>query len=126
MSEFLHHLALGAADPEQLARFYGEFFGLPVLQQFEQDDGRMRSVWLSLKPGVLMIERTAAPAFRVEGIGRGPFLIAFSCSDLPGAEGRLKVAGLPIESRSKHSLYFRDPEGNRVALSCYPMPSQEL
>jgi len=32
-------------------------------------------------------------------------------------EANLAVAGVAIESRTEHTLYFRDPDGHRVGLS---------
>jgi len=79
-------------------------------------------VWLGLGQTVLMLEHTREPSRRVEGVGSGPFLLAFGvcAEELPRREAELRERGIVIEGRSEHSLYFRDPEGNRVALSAYP------
>lgn len=117
----LHHLALGAQDPERVAAFYRDVLGLEELRRFVLDDSRVRSVWLDLGGAVLMVERTDAGSRRVDGIGAGPFLIAVT-----GAGGvddharRLEEAGVVVEARTEHTCYARDPEGNRVAVSSYP------
>ena len=36
---------------------------------------------------------------------------------------RLARAGVSIEEESEHTIYFRDPEGRRVGVSSYPLPS---
>jgi hypothetical protein len=33
----------------------------------------------------------------------------------------LASSGIAVESRTEHTRYFRDLEGNRVAVSCYPV-----
>jgi len=121
----LHHVALGARDVAAVARFYQDVLGLPESARHLTEDGELRSVWLDLSGALLMIERTLDPTRRVEGVGAGPFLLAFRVSpDARAAfEQRVVAAGATIESRSDFSSYFRDPEGNRVAVSHYPDPA---
>ena len=117
----LHHIALGAREVERLARFYAEVFALPELARHHRPDGQLRSVWLDLGGSILMVERSEAPPQRVEGIGPGPFLLAFrvEAHERAAWEQRLQAAGAVIESRSEYSSYARDLEGNRVAISHY-------
>ncbi|OIP42878.1 MAG: hypothetical protein AUK47_03555 [Deltaproteobacteria bacterium CG2_30_63_29] len=122
MSHKLHHLALGAAEPDVLARFYGEVFGLSELDRHFDAQGQLRSVWLQLQPGILMIERSERARPPVDGVDAGLFLLAFEVAphEREALERRLSDAGCPIESRSAFTSYARDPEGNRVAVSHYP------
>ena len=70
-----------------------------------------------------MVEHTSAPLRHVDGIGAGPFVIAITFEgERAEAEHRLTRAGAVIESRTAHTSYARDPEGNRIALSDYPSP----
>jgi glyoxylase I family protein len=121
----LHHLALGARDVDALAKFYERWFGLREVARHRTGEGALRSVWLDLGGAVLMIEHTADDPRRVEGVGAGPFLLAFRIAEEGRAafEARLAADGITIEARTAHTSYFRDPEGNRVALSCYPLPT---
>ncbi|MBK7584204.1 MAG: VOC family protein [Myxococcales bacterium] len=120
----IHHIALGARDVEQVAGFYRDVFGLPEVARHFTETGELRSVWLSTLGSVLMVERTSEPTRLVTGVGGGPFLLAFRVA--PGEraelERRLEQAGAPLESRTAESSYARDPEGNRVAISHYPLP----
>ncbi|MBM4375094.1 MAG: VOC family protein [Deltaproteobacteria bacterium] len=120
----LHHVALGAADVAGLAAFYGEAFGLAEVARHHEGDGALRSIWLELGGSLLMIEHSTEPERRVQ-LGRGPFLLAFRIE--PGArasfERTLEERGVVVESRTSFSSYFRDPEGNRVAVSHHPEPS---
>lgn len=127
MTPRVHHLAIGSADVERLARFYRDAFALPELARHHANDGSLRSVWLDLEGSVLMIERSHEPARHVEGVGSGPFLVAFrvAAAELQAAERALERAGARVESRTEFSAYARDPDGNRVALSHYPEPSAE-
>lgn len=112
----LHHLALRTHDVERLLAFYLRWFGLRV-----QRDQRPRSVWLALEPGsVLMIERAELKEpMPAEGSLE---LIAFALSI--GERVRLRealVAASLLEGETEHTLYFRDPDGRRVAVSSYPL-----
>lgn len=120
----LHHVALGAADVELVASFYRELLGLSEERRQLDAEGALFSVWLVARGTRLMIERSAEPPRRVDGIGRGPFLLAWSVSaeERAALELALDAAGVAIESRTQFSSYFRDPEGNRVAISHYPDP----
>jgi catechol 2,3-dioxygenase-like lactoylglutathione lyase family enzyme len=118
----LHHLALGARDVERVAVFYRDVFELPEMTRHFDDTGTLRSIWLRMGASVLMIERTTADGSRVEGVGSGPFLLAFSVipDDRARVEARLEAAGASIEARTSFSSYAHDPEGNRVAISHWP------
>jgi glyoxylase I family protein len=120
----LHHLALGARDLELVAAFYRDLLGLHELIRHHEPDGRLRSIWLDLGGAILMIERTLEPARRVRGVGSGPFLLALSATvrERDRLERALAAAGFPVESRTEHTIYLRDAEGNRFAISSYPLP----
>jgi catechol 2,3-dioxygenase-like lactoylglutathione lyase family enzyme len=108
----IHHVALRTLDLERLERFYAGLLGMRVVRR----DYARGSVWLALDAGaaVLMLER-AAP-------GEPPIpwgtkeLVAFAVDDL--APWRTRVA---VEAETAHTLYFRDPDGRRVAVSTYPL-----
>ena len=121
MAIFLHHVALGAADVALVAAFYRERFGLVEIARHHTPDGALRSIWLDLGGAVLMVERSSEPP-RSCHIGRGPFLLAFrvTVKDRARLEAELEARGVPVESRTEFSSYFRDPEGNRVAISHHP------
>jgi glyoxylase I family protein len=122
VSGSLHHLAVGSAEVERLARFYRELFGLKELARHLDAQGALRSIWLDLGGMLLMIEHTTEPARRVEGVGSGLFLLAFRVTreERSGVERELEGRGHPIESRTEYSSYSRDPDGNRIAVSHYP------
>ncbi|MBI3200480.1 MAG: VOC family protein [Myxococcales bacterium] len=122
MPRSLHHIALGAHDVEGVAAFYRRVFGLPEVARHHLESGGLRSIWLASGETLLMIERTEEPTRQVSGVGAGPFLLAFSVTpdERAALEHELERAAAPIEERTLHSSYVRDPEGNRVAISHYP------
>ena len=123
----LHHLALGARDVESLAEFYARAFELDERARHHHADGSLRSVWLDLGGPVLMIEASETEAHSATGVGGGWFLVAFAVpfSERDAVEARLVALGGVIESRARFSSYARDPEGNRVAISHYPVAAHD-
>jgi glyoxylase I family protein len=119
----LHHLALGTNDVARLTRFYIDVLGLREVKRHLHADGSLRSVWLDLGGSLLMIEPTDEPPRKVVGVGAGPFMIAVAVllEERPAFEARLEAAGSVVESRSEFTSYARDPDGNRIALSAYPL-----
>jgi catechol-2,3-dioxygenase len=119
----LHHIALGAHDVEKLAAFYSTAFHLRELGRHHYPGGALRSVWLDIGGTVLMIEHTLRERERSHGIDAGLFLVALRVSHAERIEleNHFSKQGCPRESSTEHTSYFRDPEGNRFAVSTYPL-----
>ena len=119
----LHHIALGTADVSRLTHFYCDVLELPERTRHYSDDGALRSVWLELGGGLLMIEHSLHVRPRVDGVGAGWFLIAFDVNEREQSalEQRLLAHGTAIEERTEWTSYARDPDGNRIAFSRYPL-----
>lgn len=120
----LHHIALGAHNVERVAHFYRDQLGLTEIKRHFTQEGRLRSIWLDLGGAILMVEATSAAPHRVEGIGHGPFIVVVQIEESERLlwENRLVMAGFAIEDRTTYTSYTRDPEGNRVGFSFYPLP----
>lgn len=118
----LHHLAIGSPDVERLAAFYRELFGLQEAARHRDERGALRSIWLELGEGWLMIEHSVDTPRSVRGVGSGPFLLALAVSPAERLrlERELERRGQIIESRTLFTSYTRDLDGNRVAFSHYP------
>ncbi len=105
----IHHIALRVRDLEAAREFYCALLGLP---EMKRDDSR--SIWLRAGDAVLMIERS----LRGRGLEAGSgHVLALAVEDLALWEEKLKAAGIPIEDRTGETLFVRDPDGHRVALS---------
>jgi catechol 2,3-dioxygenase-like lactoylglutathione lyase family enzyme len=122
----LHHVAIQVKALEEVARFYREVLGLSELERHVGADGAARSIWLDVGGGgFLALERVEtrpapAPAFRD---GRpGLFLVALRIArtDRTRIRAELERRGIPLVHETRWTLYVRDPEGNRVALSHHP------
>jgi catechol 2,3-dioxygenase-like lactoylglutathione lyase family enzyme len=120
-----HHLAIQVRDVEKVTTFYRDVLGFPELKRHHRPDGSLRSVWVEVPGGgfLALEEVTGEPepgpfrherpglfllAFRITKAGRAPAVEAFA------------RAGVPLENETRWTVYVRDPEGNRVALSHHP------
>jgi catechol 2,3-dioxygenase-like lactoylglutathione lyase family enzyme len=104
----IHHLALRTPDVARLERFYAGVLGLPVVRR----DETRGNVWLGAGGTVVMLE-AAAPAEPAVPSGTQE-LVAFGVERI--ADWRSRV---DVEAETAHTLYFRDPDGRRVAVSDY-------
>jgi catechol 2,3-dioxygenase-like lactoylglutathione lyase family enzyme len=118
-----HHLALSVRDLESCGKFYGDILGLPVVARHQNDRGELRSVWLQTSSLILMLEKQADSKTSPDGerASCGWHLLALEIPKEKREEWKnfLTSRGIFIEKESQYSLYFRDPEGNRLALTHY-------
>jgi len=127
-----HHLAVQCRDLEACERFYREVLGLPVLRRWPaeeaEDSPGDRSVWMAVggseEAGFLALERVEdRPEPRPWRDGRpGLHLVALQIGpeERRAWEERLRRAGVEVVHRTRWTIYFHDPEGNRVGLTHYP------
>jgi catechol 2,3-dioxygenase-like lactoylglutathione lyase family enzyme len=102
------------ADVSRLERFYVEVLCFPVIRR---DEAR-GSVWLDADGAVLMIEPAEVGEPRIAPGTRE--LLAFVVADKEAWRSRLPG----VEAETQHTLYFRDPDGRRLAVSDYPLPAR--
>jgi len=128
-----HHVAIQCVDLERSERFYREVLGLSVLRRWPlPGGGGDRSVWLSVggsEGGFLALERAgsaATPRLWRDGTpGLHLVALAIDPGERPAFERRLAAFGVEVVHRTRWTIYFRDPEGNRVGLTHYPRESQD-
>ncbi|WP_434380034.1 VOC family protein [Melittangium boletus] len=120
-----HHLAIQVHDVERVTRFYREVLGFSELQRYHRPDGSLRSIWVQVPGGGFLaleaVSEPPAPApFRHERPGL--FLLALRIPARARADvvATLARAGVAVEHETRWTVYVRDPEGNRVALSHHP------
>lgn len=120
-----HHLAIQVRDVEKVTTFYRDVLGFPELKRHHRPDGTLRSVWVEVPGGgFLALEEVSGEPepgpFRHERPGL--FLLAFRIARAGRAQAveAFARAGVPLENETKWTVYVRDPEGNRIALSHHP------
>lgn len=111
----VHHIAFRVGDLQRSLDFFVDVLGLEVRR-----DARPRSVWLGLGDAVLMLERReagepAVPAGSME-------LVAFRVDEERKALIRQRCIELGcFDGETEHTVYLRDPDGRRIAVSTYPL-----
>jgi catechol 2,3-dioxygenase-like lactoylglutathione lyase family enzyme len=122
-----HHLAIQCADLERCERFYRDVLGLRVLRRWPRDGGGDRSVWLAVgdgEEGFLALERADEPPparpWRDGAPGLHLLALRIAAEERRGWEDRLDAAGVLVVHRTRWTIYFHDPEGNRIGLSHHP------
>jgi glyoxylase I family protein len=123
-----HHLAIQVRSLEETAAFYRRILGLAERERHHRPDGTLRSIWLDVpgtSGGFLALEEAACePArddpFRTDRAG--PLLLALRIDAKERATvlAELERLGVPVVHQTRWTVYFRDPEGNRLALSHHP------
>ena len=120
-----HHLALQVRHLEPVTTFYRDVLGLAELQRHYRADGTLRSVWVGVPGGgFLALEEVGgdppSTPFRHEQPGLFLLALRIAPQERARAVEALGRAGVAVEHETRWTVYVRDPEGNRVALSHHP------
>ncbi len=103
------------ADLPAMTRFYRDRLGLPIVEQTE------RFVAFGGAGAPLALEAGGPPSDGPRGKDRNPTLTQFATADIDATVAALAARGVPMEGAIKRGTFgalafFRDPEGNRLAL----------
>src|SRR5258708_482578 len=120
-----HHLAIQVQKLEEQAAFYRDVLGLSEMVRHLRPDGSVRSVWIAIPDeGCLALEAVDGEPERSEFRHSRPGLLILALrierSERAAWIARLTTLGIPVVHQSRWTVYFRDPEGNRIALSHHP------
>ena len=120
----LNHIAIKSKQVEVLSDFYRRVLELPLLKTFKDENG-LRSIWLSLGTSILMLERSdydedkasTRTGFFVDKPGYHLLAFTVSIEKQSVLRASLHDLEIKIEHESEYTIYFRDPDGNRIGLS---------
>jgi len=106
-----HHLAIQVKDLASAEAFYIDVLGLKLVRRWPYEDGKPgeRSLWLSVGSGEEFIALEACDVDRLPTPFRDPH-----------GGLHLQQKNVEVVHRTRWTIYFRDPEGNRIGLSHYP------
>jgi glyoxylase I family protein len=94
----VHHVAIPVTDLEKSRAFYVDVLGLEEIRR------QPHSIWVKAGDTILMLELQAQ------------WLVALAIDESAREAWRDKIH---VESETQYTLYTRDPDGNRIALSHY-------
>ena len=131
----VHHLAIQVRDLAAAERFYCDTLGLRVVRRWPAADGTgQRSIWVDTGDGAfLALEVTTAEPRTPGGGPSAPpypaglhlFALRIDAADRGAWQERFARAGVAVYHHTAFTIYVRDPEGNRIGLSHYPVPAGE-
>ncbi|MBI4212599.1 MAG: VOC family protein [Deltaproteobacteria bacterium] len=118
MNLTLHHIALSVTSLSAAETFYSLVLEFEVCERQLDDAKNLRAIWYRCGETLLMLEKRGMSAIPQSGLE----VVAFGIkrADRDSWKERLLQAGIPISRESPYSLYFEDPDGNRLAFSHYP------
>lgn len=115
----VHHIAIQVRDLELVSRFYSDVLGLVGLPSVRSD-----ARWFDLNGAILMLEQCSgdpvSEAFDTPRPGLHVLALGIARNERHDYSVRLAKNQIAIERETRFSIFVRDPEGNRVALSHYP------
>ncbi len=113
-----HHIAIKVKNLNKAVLFYKNVLGLKTLIKNKDKNNKLRSVWFDLNKTILMIEK----ASKAELSSRKNFLLAFEIKKSARKKwlNHLIKLKIKIYKHTQFSIYFNDPENNKLALSHFP------
>jgi len=116
----LHHLAMRSTDVVALATFYRRMFGMAVVR-----DALPRSLWLGLGgDAVLMIEAREAGEPAPPPGSRELVALRVDAATRDQVRQRARDSAC-YDGETGFTVYLRDPEGRRLAVSTYEFTTAE-
>ena len=108
----MSYVALATARFDEVARFYGDDLGFPVIESWEHSNGRSRVFSLNgLRLEILDNAREKHPLRLLEPADR--FHLVIEVDDVEAVHRQLEIAAPPLQTTSWGARLFqvRDPDG---------------
>lgn len=116
----MHHLAIATTNIQEMKDFYKQLPGIHWMKDHFREDGSLRSAWFQCgaTKTILMIEE--------EEYSRSAHALVFAIHDTELSRDQLEellFTKLLLRKcgSTKHTIYFEDPDGNRLGYSDYPI-----
>jgi glyoxylase I family protein len=123
----VHHLAVLTHDLVRAEEFYAGVLGLDVDRRWQDEGGSPRSVWLRLGGDAFLAVELANASAPTRPSGDPPgwhcVALAIELAEREPFRARLERAGIAVVRETAFTLYVRDPDGNLIGLSHFPVPA---
>jgi catechol 2,3-dioxygenase len=116
----LGHVVLRVTDCERAEKFYNGVLGLPIMARFDEHGMRMTFFSLGNHHDFAVMQVSGEGSTHAEtavGLHHVAFKIGDNLDELREAKTYLEGAGIavdPVDHEVTKSLYFDDPDGNKV------------
>ncbi len=125
------HVVLGVRDPQRSITFYTEALGMECVNVLEDEPMQLQMAFFSFGERDHDIAIVKVPDDQPVGSSS----LAHTAFEIDGGEAelrelyqQLKRYGVAVEFTFDHiitkSVYFRDPDGNRLELFCQELPAE--
>lgn len=116
----LGHVVVRVTDCDRAEKFYNGLLGLPIMARFDEHGMRMTFFTLGNHHDFAVMQVSGEGSSHAEtavGLHHVAFKIGDSLDELREAKTLLEGAGVvvdPVDHEVTKSLYFDDPDGNKV------------
>jgi catechol 2,3-dioxygenase len=122
------HVVLGVRDPQRSIRFYTETLGMELVQFLDE----MQMAFFSFGErdhDIAIIKVPDDQPVGSAGLAHTALEIEGGQAQLRELHDRLRARGVPVEFTADHvltkSVYFFDPDGNRLEIFSQEMPAAD-
>lgn len=113
----IKHIALVTSDPDRLAKFYCECFGMTIRQDYQEVPGTARAIFIT--DGYMEVALIEARRNRPLGINHFGFTL--ETGEQPDVYDKLRDHGVALQTANPDRPYVEDfivdVDGNKVDLS---------
>ena len=125
------HVAINVKDLDRSLEFYTKVIGLKISPREHQKPGTEH--FLDCGPSLVgLIQGNAAEGLHLlqnEGIGANHLSFRVRTTEFDAAVEELKKNGVPVNFVKKRdrswSVYFEDPDGNKLEITAWPQEDKE-
>ncbi len=107
----LHHIAIATKNLINMKEFYSKLPYSKIIQENFYENGTLRSVWFELAHNVLLM-------LEDKPYNKAPEALVFDFPNSYSLKNLEKI--FSFVERTNYTIYFLDPDNNKLGFSSYP------